>query len=143
MKFMPLIGRILLSVIFLVAAPGHFKTGSIQYAASHGVPLASALVPISGILALLGGLSILLGYKAKWGALLLILFLVPVTFMMHKFWGLNDPTAAQLQEVMFLKNLAMAGGALLISYFGSGPLSVDSWLTARRATLPERAPAPA
>ncbi len=143
MKYMPLIGRILLSLIFLVAAPGLFKSGSVQYAASQGVPVPSVLVPISGILALLGGLSVLFGYKARWGAFLLILFLVPVTLMMHKFWAAKDPMAAQIQQVMFLKNLAMAGGALLISYFGSGPLSVDSWLTTRRATLPERAPAPA
>src|SRR5205085_7119999 len=95
------------------------------YAANQGVPLATWLVPLSGIIALLGGISILIGYKARYGAWLLVLFLIPVTLMMHKFWGLADANAAKLQQIMFLKNLSMLGGAFLIAYFGSGPLSVD------------------
>src|SRR6185295_11521973 len=92
---------------------------------SMNVPLAHLLVPISGILALVGGLSILLGYKARFGGLLIILFLVPVTVMMHKFWGVQDPMAAKMQMIHFMKNLSMLGGALLITYFGSGPISLD------------------
>jgi putative oxidoreductase len=83
-------------------------------------------VPLSGLLALAGGLSILLGYRAKIGAWLIIMFLAPVTLMMHKFWGVTDPAMTQIQEVMFMKNLALLGGALLISQFGAGPLSLDS-----------------
>ena len=85
MKIVVLIGRILFAAIFLMSAPKHFTGGAIQYAASQGVPLASVLVPISGVLALLGGLSLLLGFRARWGAWLLVLFLVPVTFTMHRF----------------------------------------------------------
>ena len=66
----------------------------------------------SGILALLGGLSILLGYRARFGAFLIVLFLVPVTLFMHKFWGLSDPQMAMMQRVNFLKNVALLGGAL-------------------------------
>jgi putative oxidoreductase len=134
MKYTALLGRILFSLIFLMAAPGHFGKGTIQYAASQGVPLASIAVPLSGVLALLGGLSLLLGFKAKWGAGLLLLFLVPVTVMLHAFWAVKDPTMAQMQQIMFMKNVAMAGGALLVVYFGSGPLSLDAWLAARRST---------
>jgi putative oxidoreductase len=141
MKVIVLIGRILFSAIFLMAAPNHFGSGAIQYAASQGVPLASVAVPISGVLALLGGLSLLLGFKARWGAWLLLLFLVPVTVMMHRFWAVSDPTMAQMQQIMFMKNVAMAGGALLVAYFGSGPLSLDAWLEARHH--PAHAPAPA
>ncbi len=46
--------------------------------------------------------------------------------MMHKFWGLTDPMAAKIQQIMFMKNLSMLGGALLIAHFGSGPLSMDA-----------------
>ena len=74
---------------------------------------------------LLGGLSILLGYRAKLGAWLIAIFLIGVT-PMHKFWGIADPMMQQMQMVMFMKNLAMLGGALLITQFGSGPWSVDA-----------------
>jgi putative oxidoreductase len=121
-----LAGRLLFSLIFLLAAVGHFSHQEIAYAALQGVPLASIAVPLSGVLALLGGLSLLVGYRAKWGAWLLILFLVPVTLWMHNFWAVKDPMMAQMQMAMFMKNLSMIGGALLITQFGAGPLSLDA-----------------
>jgi len=117
-------GRVLFSAIFLLAGPNHFRAATIAYAAAQGVPLASVAVPLSGVLAILGGLSVALGYKATWGAWLLVVFLVPVTLMMHRFWGLTDPAAAMMQQVMFMKNLALLGTALLIAAVGSGPLSL-------------------
>jgi putative oxidoreductase len=126
MKFIPLIGRIFFSLIFLMTAFNHFSGEGIAYAASQNVPLASVLVPASGVLAILGGLSIILGYKARWGAWLIVLFLVPVTLIMHNFWAISDPTMKQTQMAMFMKNISMLGGALLIAYFGAGPMSVDA-----------------
>ena len=120
-----LAGRTLFTLIFLMSGFTHFSSQTIAFAASQGVPLASVIVPASGILAFLGGLSVLLGYHAKLGGWLIALFLVGVT-PMHKFWGIADPMMQQMQMVMFLKNLTMLGGALLISQFGSGPLSLDS-----------------
>jgi putative oxidoreductase len=99
---------------------------TIAYAASQGVPLASVIVPISGAMVFFGGLSILLGYRAKLGAWLIVLFLVGVTPMMHKFWGVADPMMQQMQMIMFMKNVSMLGGALLISQLGSGPWSLDA-----------------
>jgi putative oxidoreductase len=122
-------GRVLFSLIFVVAAFGHFSPQEIAFAAQQGVPLASIAVPLSGVMALLGGLSVLLGYRAKWGAWMLIAFLVPVTLMLHNFWAVKDAMMAQMQMAMFLKNVSMMGGALLITQFGAGPLSLD----ARRA----------
>ena len=104
----------------------HFTQQEIGYAGQAGVPMAGLLVPASGILALVGGLSILLGYRAKMGAWLLVLFLVPVTVMMHNFWAVKDPLMAQMQMAMFLKNVTMLGGALLISQLGAGPWSFDA-----------------
>ncbi len=126
MKYLVLLGRILYSAIFIMSAPGHFTAGTIGYAAGKGVPLASVVVPVSGILALAGGLSILLGFKAKYGAWLIVLFLVPVSFLIHNFWTYTDPAQAQMQQINFMKNMAMLGAALMIAHFGSGPLSVDS-----------------
>jgi len=119
-------GRILFSLIFIVASPGHFSRETIAFAASQGVPLAHIAVPFAGLLALAGGLSILLGYRAKLGAWLLVLFLVPVTLAMHKFWGIHDPMMARIQQAMFMKNLSMLGGALFISQLGAGPMSLDA-----------------
>ena len=120
-----LLGRFLFVAIFLMAGPNHFSRQTIAFAASQGVPLASVTVPLSGILAITGGLSILLGYRARLGAWLIALFLVPVTLMMHKFWAVADPMMQQIQMVLFMKNVAILGGALLISQFGAGPLSLD------------------
>ncbi len=125
MKYAALAGRILFSIIFLVAGLGHFSAQSIGYASAQGVPMASILVPFSGIISIAGGLSILLGYKAKLGAWLLIIFLIPVTFMLHRFWTIPDPTMKQMDMVMFMKNISLLGAAFFIAFFGAGPLSVD------------------
>ena len=119
--------------IFLLAGANHFNKQTIGYAASQGVPLASLAVPLSGVLAIAGGLSILLGYRAKLGAWLIVLFLLPVTLMMHKFWTVADAMMAQLQMILFMKNVSMLGGALLISQFGAGPFSLDVRRRAERA----------
>ncbi len=125
MRYMVLAGRILFSLIFITAAPRHFTREGIQHAAELGVPFASVLVPISGVTALAGGLSIVTGYKARWGAWTLVGFLIPVTLMMHAFWKLPDPVTVRMQQAMFAKNLSMRGAPLLIAYFGSGPCSLD------------------
>ena len=119
------IGRLLFVLIFLMSGFTHFAKQTIGFAASQGVPLASVLVPLSGLIAFFGALSILLGYRARLGAWLLAIFLIGVT-PMHKFWGITDPMMQQMQMVMFMKNLAMLGSALLITQFGSGPWSLDS-----------------
>src|SRR5271166_4234872 len=121
-----LIGRFLFVLIFVLSGPRHFMSQTIAYASSQGVPLASIAVPLSGVLALAGGLSILLGYRARIGAWLVVLFLVGVTPAMHNFWAVKDPMMAQIQMIMFLKNLSMLGGALLVSQFGAGPWSLDA-----------------
>ncbi|HTQ11228.1 MAG TPA: DoxX family protein [Fimbriimonadaceae bacterium] len=121
-----LVGRFCFAGIFIASAPMHFSKTTIEMAASQGVPLAAIAVPASGLLALAGGLSILLGYRAKLGAWALVAFLVPVTLMMHPFWAAADKEAMTLQLTMFMKNLSLIGGALLITQFGAGPMSLDS-----------------
>jgi putative oxidoreductase len=125
-RYLVPLGRALFAAIFIASAVGHFSSAEIAYAGANGVPLASLLVPLSGVLALVGGLSVLVGYKAKLGAWMLILFLVPITLTMHAFWAATDPAMAQMQQIHFMKNLSMLGAALLIAYFGAGPVSFDS-----------------
>jgi putative oxidoreductase len=124
--FVTVLGRFLFALIFLMSGPRHFMHQTIAYAASQGVALASIAVPLSGLIAIVGGLSILLGYRAKLGAWLLILFLIPVSIMMHPFWKATDPMAMQIQMAMFMKNVSMVGAALLITQLGSGPFSLDA-----------------
>lgn len=126
-----LIGRVVLGVYFLYNAYNHFSGLNMMapYAASQGVPLAKLAVLGTGVLLLLGGLSLLLGFLPWVGAILLIVFLVPVAFTMHRFWGLSDQMMAMNQRAHFLKNLAIAGALVIILYytfeFGAGPLSLS------------------
>ncbi len=120
------VGRALFAAIFLLAGPGHFKTTTIAQAASMGVPFPGLLVPASGVLSMIGGVSVLFEFRARAGAALLVLFLVPVTFAMHAFWSVADAQAAQIQSVMFFKTLALIGASLLVVHFGAGPFSLDA-----------------
>jgi putative oxidoreductase len=124
MKFLVPVGRALFALNFILAFPWHFTREAIQDAAQQP----GLLVPMSGVLALAGGLSIVIGYKARWGAWALVAFLVPVTLWMHAFWRLSDSHTAFVEQVMFFKNVSTTGGALLIAWFGAGPVSVDERL---------------
>ncbi|NLR82148.1 DoxX family membrane protein [Chitinophaga eiseniae] len=125
MKIVPLLGRILFALIFVMSGLNHVMGAGADYAAAAGVPAARIMVPFAGLLALLGGASILLGYKVKYGAWLIVIFLVPVSIVLHNFWSVTDPMQKQMQMAMFMKNMAILGGALLLAYFGPGPYSLD------------------
>jgi putative oxidoreductase len=126
MRVLPLLGRILFSLIFIASGFNHIanRTMMAGYAQSMGLPMAGVAVPLSGVIILLGGLSVLLGFYPRIGAWLLVIFLLPAAFYMHRFWGVPDQMTAANQMAHFMKNLAMTGGALFIAYFGTGPLSV-------------------
>jgi putative oxidoreductase len=125
-RYLVALGRLLYSLIFVLAGLGHFTRQEIAYAAAQGVPLAGFVVPVSGVMAIVGGLSILLGFHGKLGAWLLVFFLVAVTFAMHNFWAVKDPMMQQIQMAMFLKNFSMLGSALFFTQIGTGPLSLDA-----------------
>jgi putative oxidoreductase len=123
-----LIGRILFSAIFVMSGLNHFmQAGPLsQYAASKGVPAPKLAVLGSGVLSLAGGLSILLGYEPRVGAILLVLFLIPTAVLMHNFWTVQDPMHKQVEMAMFMKNVSIAGGALVIYYFTT--VHPEAWL---------------
>lgn len=109
-----LVGRILYGGYFFLAGIKHFKQlgGMAGYAQSKGVPAARAAVAGSGLLILLGGLGVILGVYPRWSLLLIVLFLVPVTFTMHRYWAVADPMAKMGEQINFGKNLALLGAAL-------------------------------
>jgi len=110
------ISRILFSLIFLTSAFNHFKNvdGMTAYTKSRGVPGARYAVIGSGATLLIGSLTLLTGYWVDLGALLLFVFLIPTALLMHPFWKETDAMARMNEEIAFLKDLSLAGGALAI-----------------------------
>lgn len=113
-----LAGRLLLATIFLSSAFGKITNfdGTTQYMAAHGVPMVQALCVMAILAEVFGGLSLVLGFFARWGALTLVIFLIPTTLVFH--WGPD-------QRIQLLKNLAIIGGLLQIAAFGTGEISLD------------------
>ena len=125
-RYLVPVGRAAFAAVFLWFAPLDFTPQGVAWAAQQHVPAPNVLVPLAGLIGTAGGLSFVLGYRAKLGAWLLVLFLVPVTGFMHNFWAIRDPMAAQLQEGFFMANLSRIGAAVLIAHFGAGPFSLDA-----------------
>ena len=123
-----LIGRILFASMFINSGIAHLTklTTMSQYAASQKLPAPKLAVALSGLMILAGGLSILLGVAPQAGALLLVLFLIPTAFLMHRFWGVQDQMMAANQMAHFMKNVTLAGAALLIYYFTA--LHPEAWV---------------
>lgn len=121
-----LVGRILLAAIFILSGIGKITgyAGTAAYMASKGLPMVEILLPLTILIELGGGMLLAIGFKARWAALLLFLFVIPTTLIFHAFWGI-DPAAAQEQQIHFLKNLAIIGGMLMVFALGPGPYSVD------------------
>ncbi|WP_137872843.1 DoxX family protein [Rhodococcus sp. Q] len=119
MDILVLIGRILFSVLFLTSALGHLTQSKAmaQYAASKGVPVPQLSVVVSGVVLVVGALSVLFGVWADLGALLLVAFLVPTAALMHNFWSESDAQARQTEMIQFNKDIALAGAALMLFAF--------------------------
>ena len=134
-----LIGRILAGGYFLFGACHHFtQTGQMaHYAGLRGVPAPTAAVLVAGVLLLIGGLSLLLGAFPRIGVAALVVFLVPVTLVMHAFWADRDPMMRMNDFVNFGKNVGLLGTVLMLAAVPHPwPYSVE-----RRLRLPARAPA--
>lgn len=126
-RFSAPLGRFFLSFIFIVSGIDKIFnfSGTAGYMESKGMPLVPLFLIAAIVLELAGGLSVLLGFKARIGALLLILFLVPTTLIFHNFWALEG-TERQMQMIHFMKNLAILGGLFLVLGLAPGSRSVDS-----------------
>lgn len=109
-----LIGRIVVGGYYLLSASQHFLKLDMltQYAKSKKVPLAREAVLFSGVLLLLGGVSVLLGVYPQVGVLLLALFFLGVSFKMHNFWAVPEEQK-MAEKINFLKNMALLGSALM------------------------------
>lgn len=116
--FLFLLGRILYGGFFIKSGVNHFTNNEMLagYAASKGVPMPKTAVYLTGAMMFLGGLYILLGFLVSWGILFLSVSMIGISFKMHAFWKDTDPQARMMDEINFWKNMALLGGALMLSF---------------------------
>lgn len=117
MIYLFILGRILLGGFFIISGINHIKDhkGLTAYATSQKIPMPAFAVALSGVLLILGGLGIVLGVYTSVAIILLEIFLVPTTFMLHRFWEISDPMARMNQRINFKKNLALIGALIMIA----------------------------
>ncbi|MEO8637494.1 MAG: DoxX family protein [Candidatus Taylorbacteria bacterium] len=116
MSILFLIGRILFGGFFLKMGISHFKnrTAMAGYSASKGVPSPMLAVVGSGALIFLGGLGVILGVYVRLSLIFIILFLIPVTFTMHRYWSVADPDRKMIEAINFNKNIALLGATCML-----------------------------
>lgn len=125
-KYLPLIGRICLAWLYVPAGWGKIAgfSGTVGYVASAGLPFPPAMVVIAILIELVGGLALLVGYKARWAAAALALFTIVAALGFHNYWTM-PPEKAGMQKINFDKNIAIFGGLLFVVAFGAGRFSID------------------
>lgn len=116
-----LLARVFLTAIFLKSAFGKITNfpGTQKFMAAKGMPMTGLLLAGAIVLLVAGGLSVLLGYRARLGAVLLIIFIVPATWIFHTDFSNN------VQMIMLMKNASIMGGLLMVMAFGPGSISLD------------------
>jgi putative oxidoreductase len=122
-----LLGRILLAALFIPAGISKISgfAGSAGYIASKGLPLPEVGVVIAIAVEVLAGLALLFGFGTRFAALALALFTLAATFIFHNYWAM-PADQAMMQQLMFMKNIAVVGGLLVLAAHGAGRFSVDA-----------------
>ena len=121
-----LVGRILIAAIFLISGYGKIAgfDGVVGYIGSKGLPMPEVLAAATILLEVGGGILLVLGYKVRWVAIVFFLWLIPTTYIFHRFWGI-DAAQVQAQQINFLKNVSIMGAFLMLFGFGPGAYSLD------------------
>ncbi|HEY1598041.1 MAG TPA: DoxX family protein [Pirellulales bacterium] len=129
-----LAGRMLLALIFVASGFGKIADweGTQGYMASAGMVAIPVFLVGAIVFEIVGGLSVASGFKARWGALALIVFLIPTTLIFHGFWRETEPGPSRVQMINFMKNVAIAGAMLTIVARGAGAWSLDALLADRQ-----------
>lgn len=123
----PLIGRILVALLFIPAGLGKIAgfSGTVAYVASSGLPLPAMGAVIAIVVEVGLATALLVGWQARWAALLIALFTLAAAFFFHRFWA-APPDQQMMQNINFFKNVAIAGGLLFVYAFGPGAYSLDA-----------------
>ena len=128
MEILLLLGRVVFGGFFVMSGINHFTNVKMMagFSASKGIPAAPVAVVLTGVMLVAGGLSVILGFLPILGLLLLILFLLPTSILMHNFWTVQDPQMRASEQINFLKNLALTGAALALMYGATDwPLAIS------------------
>jgi len=126
-SIVPLVGRILISSVFILAGIGKISgfSGEEGFVASKHLPLPAVALGIAMIVELVGGLAILAGLYTRFTAWIVFLYMIPTTFLFHNFWTMQG-AARDDNMLHFEKNIAIMGGLLILAAFGAGAFSIDS-----------------
>ncbi|EKE19151.1 MAG: DoxX family protein, partial [uncultured bacterium] len=111
MEIIFLVGKILFGGYFVYSGLNHFikKDSLFAYARSRHVSMPGAAVLVSGVIIFLGGLGVLLGFYVRWSLALIAIFLLLVSFIMHRFWTISDESTRMIEKTNFSKNMALLG----------------------------------
>ena len=122
-----LIGRLLLASLFIPAGIGKLTgfAGTVGYITSKGLPMPEVAAGLAIVVELGVGLMLLVGFQTRWAALVLTLFTLAAGFFFHNYWAV-PADQAMVQQLMFNKNVAIAGGLLAFAAFGAGAFSLDA-----------------
>lgn len=125
-RFGPLLGRILLGLIFVISGFGKITgfAGAAGYIASKGLPVPQLLAIAAIIVELGGGILLIVGWKARWAAAALLVFTGLAALLFHNYWAM-PPEQAQNQMIHFMKNVSIMGGMLYVAVYGAGPVSLE------------------
>jgi putative oxidoreductase len=121
--YVQLLGRLVFAWLFVMSGINHLTQlqGVAGYARSKGVPAPRLMTAITGLMFLVGGAFIALGWQRFTGAALIFVALVPIAWIMHAYWTTEDPMLRANERAHFMKDIALAGAALLIAFYAGVP----------------------
>jgi putative oxidoreductase len=121
------VARVLLALMFVMAGVGKFAglAGTAAYIASKGLPMPMLLAVVTAVIEVVGGVALIVGFQARIAALVLAVFTLLASLLFHNFWAMPADQAF-VNQLMFMKNLAVAGGLLFVFSLGAGPASFDA-----------------
>lgn len=125
----PLVGRCLIAALFVLSGVNKLQNwdSTTLYMAEHGVSMIQPLLALSVVIELGAGFGLVIGFRTRLMALILFVFTLAVSFQLHDFWTMGDTDVARLETALFAKNMAIAGGLLMLVGLGAGSWSYDSW----------------
>jgi len=125
----PLVGRCMIAAVFILSGLNKIQNwdSTTLYMAQHGLPAIGPLLALTVVIEIGAGLGLIIGFRTRLLALILFAFTLTVSFVMHDFWAIGDADLARTEMQLFAKNMAIAGGLLILVGLGAGNWSYDSW----------------
>jgi putative oxidoreductase len=125
----PLVGRCMIAALFVLSGVNKLQNwdSTTLYMAEHGISMIQPLLALAIVVELGAGFGLIIGFRTRLMALILFVFTLAVSFQMHDFWTMGDTEIARTETALFAKNMAIAGGLLMLVGLGAGSWSYDSW----------------